>query len=258
MVILLRRSSIGVPLQHFSEWAGEQLPGEISAFEIEGFIGQWATDFETRHGREPSPDTKSNLVTAIRAFYAFMDKHDLLTDRNGVSVKNPCTKLDPIRVRRRVKEWLSQDELDRLVNAARTPEQAFLIRWYALTGARAREGSHVRLADVDLSGNGRILIPGSKTDAAVRPVPVHRELRPHLELRVLRMQAAGMESSTPILHTRNRRSITEQQAHRWVREVAERAHLGKRVNPADATPDVRQHFDQPGHAAGGCLKAPWA
>ena len=160
-----------------------------------------------------------------------MDKHDLLSDRNGVSVKNPCTKLDPIRVRRRVKEWLSQDELDRLVNAARTPEQAFLIRWYALTGARAREGSHVRLADVDLSGNGRILIPGSKTDAAVRPVPVHRELRPHLELRVLRMQAAGMESSTPILHTRNRRSITEQQAHRWVREVAERAHLGKRVNP---------------------------
>ncbi len=217
-------------LDQFTTWADGRLPGAISSFEIEGFLAEWQMRFVVRYDKEPSPDTRRNTVTALRSFYRYLDRFDLLVDASGRPARNPMLKIDPVRVRRRVKPWLLPEELDRLAAVARNEHQAFVVWFYALTGARAGEGSQVRLRDVDLTGSGRITIAGVKTDAAVRTIPLHPELRPLLIRHIERMRAGGFGGTTPILHTGHGTPLKQQQVGRWLAEMGERAGVGKRAN----------------------------
>ncbi|HSS54463.1 MAG TPA: site-specific integrase [Gaiellales bacterium] len=138
-------------------------------------------------------------------------------------------KIDPVKVKRRVKPWLRPRELDRLAAVARNDHQAFELWFFAWTGARVGEASQVRLRDVDLTGSGRITIAGIKTDAAVRTIPLHPELRPLLIRHIERMQAGGFGATTPILHTGHGTPLKQQQIGCWLAEMGERAGVG-RVN----------------------------
>jgi len=142
-------------LDQFVIWAGDRLLGEISSLEVESFLADWQSRFVVRYGKEPAPDTRQNMVTALRSFYSYLDRFDRLVDASGRPSRNPMLKIDPVRVRGRVKPWLRPQELDRLAAAARSHQQAFVVWFYAWTGARAAEGTQVRLRDVDLSGRGR-------------------------------------------------------------------------------------------------------
>jgi len=88
-------------LDQFVIWAGDRLPGDISSFEVESFLADWQERFVVRYGKQPSPDTKRNTITALRSFYGYLDRFDWLVDASGRPSRNPILMIDPVKVPRR-------------------------------------------------------------------------------------------------------------------------------------------------------------
>jgi integrase len=220
-------------LRDFAQWAGDQEPGQITAPQIElGFIAEWCDQFEQRNGRAPKPRTVRNLIGQLRVLYAFADKFDLLLDTDGRPARNPMTKIDPPKVKRQIKEWLTPDEYERLLAAANTDDERFLIAWLGMTAMRISEAGSVTWRDVDMASHpGSILIRESKTDGGVRRITMISELRAHLHLRLVRQRERGLaDPDCPVLCTKNRNGIQEQQANRTIKRVAKRAGIAKTVS----------------------------
>ncbi len=227
------RDRNGHYLRDFAQWAGERDPGQITASQIElGFIAEWCDQFERRNGRAPKPRTVRNMIGQLRVLYAFADKFDLLVDADGRPARNPMTKIDPPRVKRQIKAWLTPDEYDRLLAAAATEDERFLIAWLGMSAMRISEAGSVPWRDVDMASHpGSILIRESKTDEGVRRITMTSELRVHLQQHLVRQRERGLaDPDCPVLCTRNRNGIKEQQANRTLKRVAKRARITKTIS----------------------------
>ena len=172
--------------------------------------------------------TVTNVFLQLRRFFAFLE-------REGLLLRNPIGHLRRRRGSRRIRSWLSENEVRRLLDAAPPAGSARQLRDRALLevlyscGLRVGELVALDLDDVDLaerlvtvrtSKNGRFrrLPIGKKAAAAVA---AWLAARPQLSDRptlALFLGAAG-------------RRLAKSAAETIVRAAGERAGLAKRVTP---------------------------
>ena len=71
-------------LRQFEQWAGERDLASIASREIElSYLGDWCTSFERAHGRPPSANTVRHHIAALKSFYAFLERFDLIDGRKS-------------------------------------------------------------------------------------------------------------------------------------------------------------------------------
>jgi integrase len=201
----------------FGDWAGNRPVEEITAFEIDGYLGEWYDAQEVEHGRPLSTATLRNHHQALNSFYTYLERFDLVPS-------NPMRKLEaPKRTTKTVKPWLRVEELDNLMGACLNPREAIVIWFLANAGLRWGECEALLQKDVDL-GEGLITVNSSKTQAGLRRVPIFPDLTPQIRRWFNYLEERGLrDPNLPFFCTRMRKPMVEQQAFKITRRVSERA-----------------------------------
>jgi integrase len=129
---------------------------------------------------------------------------------------------------------LSRDEINRIEGAAERERDKLIVRLLADTGIRVGELIGLRTSDV-LPREGKAFIHVSgKTDG--RDVPLLPELHKRLRRYILETRPKKAESDRVFLGLRRRpgggiEPLTESGVQQIVRELAEKASIGRRVHP---------------------------
>jgi site-specific recombinase XerD len=161
-------------LHGFEQWAGDRDVDSIASGEIElSYLGAWCASFEHAHGRPPSPNTVRHHIAALKSYYAFLERFDLIGGRN------PMRQIDAPRVERKANDWLNVKEDEALLRAARTPQERILIYLLRFSGLRIGEAAGLLNEDVDTAAES-ITVRTSKTPSGRRVVPMLPELHPEV------------------------------------------------------------------------------
>jgi integrase len=179
------RVKYGRYLRDFAQWAGERDPGEIPAHQIElEYLGRWHARFEERRGHPPAPHTLRLHIGALRSYYAFLERFDLIS-------RNPMRQIDSPKPPQRANDWLSPAEDEALLQACETPHERVVLWLLRFSGLRIGEARGLRNRDIDL-GAGTITVRTSKTTAGRRVIPILTELRPHIQAWQRHQMARGL------------------------------------------------------------------
>lgn len=220
-------------LRSFAEWSGDRHIGSISSKDIElGFLADWHNEFEQRKGRPPAPRTTRNMIQQLRGLYHFADRFDFLVGVDGKPVRNPMLRIDPPKVRRIIKDWVTEVEFGQMMDSAVTEAEMFTVVWLGMTAMRVGEAGSVPWKDVDLTSvPGSILIRSGKTDESARSITVTSELRIHIQRHLLHQRERGLaDPDTPVWCTRTGKGVREQQANRTLKRLAKRVGMTKTVS----------------------------
>jgi site-specific recombinase XerD len=208
-----------------------------SAADIDRYLTQWRGSFVRERGRLPSPSTYRNPVNALRAFYAWMERFDLLKSPDGAPLPNPMRGVEAPRVEQRANDWLRPPEDRALLDAPLPEHERFIVLLLRWTGLRVSEAVSLTWTDVDLSFDSeKIAVRHSKTPAGRRSVPILPPLLPDL-----RTRAAMKEnwSEMPVLMTRQGTSMKPTYVWRVVKRAAFRARV--RVVPCTCGSTTTSH-----------------
>lgn len=214
-------------LRAFDAWLGERAFSALTGKDIEDYLDWWFSDFQRVYGREPSKQTQRNLITALRVFFAYLDRNERLRDSEGHFVRNPMISVEAPRVEQRPHDWLRPEE-DRAFLACECTLQertiVWLLRW---TGMRVGEAVSVRIRDLDFSPEGEtIKVATSKTAAGRRVVPLVPELLPLVRTWLDHLRLQGLYSAdAPLLSTRHGTAMKGTYVWRVVKRVSERAEI---------------------------------
>lgn len=228
-------------LRAFSGWAGGRPPGVLTAAEIEmGFFAEWCDAFAVRNRRSPADTTRRQLFGVVRSFYGWLDRYDLLLDWDGGRARNPMAAIDAPKVRQRVNDYLSDDESNALLAAARSPQERITVKLLRWTGVRNGEAIALLVRDFD-PGRAVLQVRKSKTDAGLRAIPVVADLLAELERWFSYVSARQQiwTPTTPLLLTRHGKAMNRGQVLHSVKRVAVRA--GIRVDPLGEKSTVTAH-----------------
>jgi len=210
---------------------GRAFPGQrihqISAADIDSYLNEWAREFEREYGRRPKPVTVRNQVSALKAFYTYLDRFDYLIDARGRTVRNPMLKVDlPARACKPI-NWLKPAEDAALLACAGSESEKIVVWLLRHTGIRVSEARSLRIGDFDLQpGHERLYIRESKTPSGVRVIPIAPELVPRVQqwLDYLRRNKL-YHPEAPFLSTKNGTAMQPTYVWRLVKRMAERAQV---------------------------------
>lgn len=185
-------------------------------------IGRYVANLRENGCGSPSIARK---LSAIRMFYKFLDIE-------GKSNHNPLEGVISPRAGRKIPNYLSLTEVERLLNSPsssdlfRTRDKAILEVLYG-TGLRISELVNLNISDLDLSHRWvKVLGKGSKE----RIVPLGRKacqcIRAYLREREIKK---GEE--TPLFYNRYGKRISRQACWKAVKKYAQRAGITKRISP---------------------------
>jgi site-specific recombinase XerD len=213
------RAKYGRYLKDFVAWAGAADPGTITAQEIElEYLSGWFERFEALRGRPPAPHTVRLHIGALKSYYAFLERFDLVG-------KNPMRQIDAPQPPRKANDWLSGTDDEALLRACETPSEKIVVSLLRFSGLRIGEARTLTNRDVDLAA-GTITVRMSKTPAGRRMIPILQELRPHIQSwQQHQMQRGLMLPERPFLSTANGTPMHSQFAWRLVKRVAKRASI---------------------------------
>jgi integrase/recombinase XerD len=185
--------------QHLQAFAGAvgktRNPASVSTHEIKLHLAGWQKDYEANEGRELSPATVRNRITALGCFYNFLLDNAGLVDENGLPVLNPMgaiSKHKP-KVERRINGWLREDEDVRLMAGEMTLIEKTIIFLLRFTGLRVSEAVGLRIRDVNLMTD-KITVRESKTEAGRRTIPILPGLKPVLRTWLNELEANGLNN----------------------------------------------------------------
>jgi integrase len=125
-------------------------------------------------GSAIAPKTVNKYVSSLSSYWAWLEKRGFVEtnpwQRQGVSKKTTASASGEEKERA-----FTSDEMKRLLTGTDDKELSEVIRLLALTGMRIEELYQLRVGDV--LPNGCFQIRASKTNAGVRPVPIHSALQ---------------------------------------------------------------------------------
>ena len=166
----------------------------VTAAAIEAYLSRWRRDFIASHGRPPRPATTKGQITALRSFFAYLVRMDLLRGDTGERLPNPMLAVDVPRVPQRSNDWLGRDEQRQLLAAAESPHERIIIPLLRWTGIRVGEAVGLQVGDVDWwSGEGALRVRRSKTDAGLRSIPIIPDLVPELQRWSIHLRETGRD-----------------------------------------------------------------
>ena len=209
------------------EFSGAVRVVEMSPAEVDEFLAGWRRRFIARYGRPPRPSTYRNRVNALRAFFAWLERFDLLQSGEGRPLPNPMRRVVAPKPEQRRNDWLRAFEDSSLLDAPATETErivVWLLRW---TGLRVSEACALLVADVDLTpGRESVTVRRSKSAAGQRVVPIVPELAIALQgWLVYRRKRDGCGYQSPLLAGRSGRALSPAYVWRLVKRVAARAEV---------------------------------
>jgi integrase/recombinase XerD len=217
-------------LNDFAEWADQRSPGDITAQEIElDYLGQWFDQFQERRTRPPATHTVRLHIGALKSYYAFLERFDLIG-------KNPMRQIDSPQPSQRRNDWLSPAEDEALLRACQTEHERIVVYLLRFSGLRIGEARGLQNRDVDL-GRGTIAVRQSKTAAGHRTIPILAELQPRIQAWQRHQFARGLiHPDMPFLSTANGTPMHAQFAWRLVKRVALRAGVHIEAGTSSVSP----------------------
>ncbi len=215
----------------FEGWLGSRSPGELRADDLDLYLQSWQQSFVQRHGRSPSRATYRAQIAALRAFFAWLERFDLLRDAKGSPMSNPMRRIVAPSVEQRANDWLRPAEDAALLAVDCDPQElivVWLLRW---TGLRIGEATQLLVSDIDLTpGRECIVVRESKTAVGRRTIAIVPELLPRLKAWLEYLEVTGLVGpGVPFLSTKNGTAMKSTFAWRLVKRVSFRA--GVRVVP---------------------------
>jgi integrase len=180
----------------------------LNPVEIDTYLACWREEFRRQRGRSPHPATYRNQVKALRAFFGWMERFDLLRHPDGTLGSNPMMRIDVPRVEQKANDWLRPAEDRALLTAPIPQHERFVISLLRWTGLRVSEAGALTVSDVDLTrGRETIIVRRSKTPASRREIPVVPMLVGELRLRIEAIRSITVDSDARVLTTRKGRTI---------------------------------------------------
>ena len=213
----------------------------LTAADIDAHLSEWRRRFMEQHRRLPSPATYRNRVNALRSFYSWLERFDLLRAPDGALIANPMRWVDAPRVEQRANDWLRPAEDRALLSASIPGHERFVVVLLRWTGLRVSEAISRTVSDVDLTrGYETIFVRSSKMPAGRRALPV---LPPLLSEMRAHVDGLGAKTATwgdePILMTRNGSAMKASYVWRVVKRASFRA--GVRVVPCTCGTPTTAH-----------------
>lgn len=237
------RRKYGEALASYTD-ALERSPTLVSADDIDRYLDDWREQFTARRGRAPATASYRAQINALRAFYGYLDRFDLITDANGNMRPDPMRKILPPRSEPTSNDWLRPAEDHALLRCDGNLQERFLVALLRWSGIRIGEATNLTRSDIDLTPDNQALtIRQSKTPAGRRTIPILPELQPLLQewLEHLdRHQLGG--PSVPLLASRGGSPMRASFGWRLVKRVAYRAG----VRPRPCTCNTLRPPHQPG------------
>lgn len=217
----------------FCEERGIRRPEELTPDvidELAVYLEHYRIVNGPRKGQQLAPASRAAYLRAVRQFLSWLRK------RKGI--QGPDASLVPMpRLRRQHRDVLSQGEIQKLEDSARTERDKLLIRLLAETGARLGEIASLHLDDLITRDRATFVRVRGKTGERLVPI-THPTL-----FRRLKEYASGRggrpSTRSPYLFMAERRRagaqdyepLTEDGLYRAVKDAIRRADLGRRVHP---------------------------
>jgi integrase/recombinase XerD len=219
-------------------------PASVTADQIDRYLDRWRDQFTHRHGHAPATASYRAQINALRAFYSYLDRFDLITDADGNPRPDPMRKIVPPRSAPTSNDWLRPAEDQALLRCDGTLQERFLVALLRWSGIRISEATSLTRSDIDLTpGNQALTVRQSKTPAGRRTIPVLPELEPllHEWLQHLERNRLGAPS-VPLLASRGGGPMRASFGWRLVKRLAHRAG----VRPRPCTCDTLHPPHKPG------------
>jgi site-specific recombinase XerD len=108
-------------LEPFALWLGDRSPGALSSAEIDGYLKWWYDAFEERWGKPPAAATYRAQITALKAFFAYLDRSELLLDNTGKPANNRMALVEAPKRETKPIDWLKETEDQALLAHVGTP-----------------------------------------------------------------------------------------------------------------------------------------
>ncbi|MHB1242533.1 MAG: tyrosine-type recombinase/integrase [Gaiellaceae bacterium] len=227
----------------YAAWLEERSPGSIRLAEIDAYLDEWYAGFQVEHGRSPAAATTRTQITALKSFYDYLERNELLLDADGNEARNKMALVDPPRRDQKPIDVLTRQEDHALLEYAGCPRGQMIVWLLRETGMRVGELHAAQVGDVDLSKR-ELRVRVSKTPAGRRTLPLSPELVLRLERWFAQLRAdGGLHPAGPLLPTRNGTPAQPTWIWRKLKHVAFEAG----VRPTPCTCASTTHY---GHYAG--------
>ena len=152
-------------LSKFNEFLQNKHNGPVY---VEDIVLQDLEDF-LMHEKERgmASASRSSMLYTIKSFYNYMCKKDLCD-------KNLALLLEPIKVKQKERDYLTEEEFEELINVITSPLIKAVIQTMFYTGGRITEITNLKLEDVDLENNILHIIGGKGNKD--RDIPISLKL----------------------------------------------------------------------------------
>ena len=214
-------------VREFLAWAGHKIGSELTPLDVDLFLSNWERSWEQQSGRRPCRTTVRARISALRSFFAYLERAGLLTDAEGRPAMNPMAGVVAPALEQRPNDFLRPVEDAALLECDSPAVErmvVWLLRW---TGLRVSEACGLRLEDLDLtSARESLLVRRSKTAAGVRTIPLVPCLLPEVEAWMTALRARGITSpQAHLLATASGSAFKPTFVWRLVKRAGARAHV---------------------------------
>jgi integrase/recombinase XerD len=212
----------------FLRFAGQKLGAPVKPEAISPELVQaYVEDLQHGDGKY-APSSVARKMAAVKSFFQYLADQSVIQG-------NPASQLVVPKVRKNLPKTLSQEEMQKLMAAARKDTRPKSIRDHALlamlcaTGMRVTEVVNVLLADVDWE-QGMVRCHGR--GGRERRIPLSIALEPLAEYRDHARPALKLEESPDTLFLNHRgQRLTRQGVWLILKEAAEEAGIRAEVTP---------------------------
>lgn len=167
----------------------------------------------------------SNIMSIIKSFYAFLVENEYVAT-------NPTRGINAVKIDKKAPIYLTQDEMQSLINTAVDPRDNLIVKMLYATGVRVSELVNIKKKDIDLDRNTiKVFGKGAKERIVLLPDALKAQLEAY----------CGGFANDQKLFGLNIRTI-----ERDIKTMAARAGINKKVTPHKLRHSFATHMLQNG------------
>lgn len=152
---------------YLCEFIGSRSLLEVKHFDLREFV-------TGLYRRGLSPSSLARQIYGLKTFFDFLSLGGLVDSNIGRLIKNR-------KVNRKLPRFLSIEEVERLIAAAKTPRDKAIIELFYSTGCRVAEVASMRVEDVDFDSRSiRVTGKGNKERIVLFGMPAKKALLAYL------------------------------------------------------------------------------
>ena len=208
----------GLILRNFQEFCGKPVD-KVSRHEIVRYLNHLM--FEQKRSKE----YVSNIMSIIKSFYSFLGENEYITT-------NPTKGINAVKIDKKAPIYLTQDEMQALIDTAMSPRDNLIVKMLYATGVRVSELVNIRKQDIDLDRNTiKVFGKGAKERVVLLPEVLKSQLEAYCR---------GFSNDQRLFEL-NIRTV-----ERDIKTLAARAGINKKITPHKLRHSFATHMLQNG------------